>query len=424
MGYRAWLGERTGALLIMQQRTLSPVFTTLLATGAFALGGCSLALDTQKAQCSKPSDCAGKIGGSATQLCVAGFCEPVTCMTDDECKERDGAAFKTSYCGPAPGMGTTLVCHPAECSTEKKCDDEGDVCKLDSSQCVALNDATCIADADCANYDGLANNICEDSRCESPECTKDDQCTGGQSCVMGRCDDVTWGCADQGEDRTPTLPTATLRVKVTTLTGGTLKPDEELAVKVCSVAVPDCMLEVADAAWSYDSATGFLEVTGLTQRQKFWLSITAKNQAQVDWYTQRPPIDVTEEPEPIVLVPANIGTLIGNNFDPPIFVDLENKATMIIRVYNCSLKNAEGVSVRMNKPTADEKIFYLDANYSILLDEQETDATGTAGIANTAPIPNRVIVERSGGAGVTEFNLTPRTKVLTYLALYPRNYDE
>jgi len=428
----------------MQQRTPSPFFAALLpallpvclSVLALGLSACSLALDTQKTQCSKASDCNGvPNGGDSALICVKGFCQALACEgettneADKSCRDRDERPeLKESHCEDGFCRGPACKKGGDDCP-------EGQTCNVARGACVADARAVCgepgspnvlEPDKDCASYDGKEDHICEDNVCVEPQCKKTADCSDvsdSASCVMGRCDDVTWGCIGQPDDReVPASGSATLKLKVLDLS---MLPftDGSLKVTACSVPNLGTCSKLPNAKISYDEETGWLSVAGLLQKQRFWLQITAADKVPVDWYTQRPPVGVTEEPEPAVLVPVGIESLIGGMLDPMVEVDLETKSTMIIRAYNCNAENGEGVSFDVSKALADTTIFYLDSGYQVLVNEQATDATGTGGIANARAAAIRITVTR-GGALVTEFDVTPRPKVLTYLALYPQDYSK
>jgi len=408
-----------------------------VALSASLLGACSLALDTDKNQCSKASDCDSKIGGSSTQLCVKGFCQSVVCDTglsiaeqDQQCRAGTGRdELKISHC--AAGICTEQECTRGgdECGDNATCDVQRGMCVDPAKASCGLPGSPNALDPnkDCANYEGLESYLCNpDKVCEKPDCRNDEDCAAeGDSltCVDGACKDVTWGCTRMPDDReVPASGTATLRLQIVDLGMSPIKKENNLKVNVCAIPGGATCIPISSAKTSYDYETGFLSVSELQQKQRLWLEISSTGTAPVDWYSQRVPVGVTEETEPAVLVPVGIENTIGMQFEPDIIVDLETKSTMIIRMYNCNAQNGEGVSIAVTKALEDTKIFYLNATYQVLLDEQATDATGTAGIANAQAIPIRITATRDG-ALVTQFDLTPRTKRLTYLALYPSDYS-
>lgn len=397
---------------------------------------CSLALDTQKTQCSKASDCNGvPNGGDSALICVKGFCQALACEgettseADKSCRDRDERAeLKQSHCEDGFCKGPACKKGGDDCP-------EGQTCNVARGACVADARAVCgepgspnvlEPDKDCASYDGKEDYICEDNVCVEPQCKKTADCSGVSdtaSCVAGRCDDVTWGCINVPDDRPIPSGTATLNLRILDLGNNPIPKDGGLKTDVCAVPGGGTCLKLSNAKPVYDYETGVLTIKGLQQKQRFWLQITADGQNPVDWYTQRPPVGETTETEPAVLVPTGLEATLASQFDPPIMVDLETKSTMIIRAYNCNGESGEGVSFDVTKALGDTKIFYLDAGYSVLLENQATGATGTGGIANARTEPIEVTAER-GTDAFPNFAITPRPKVLTYLALYPNDFSK
>lgn len=391
---------------------------------ALSLYGCTLAIDTELQQCTEDSDCAALSGGNATQRCVKNFCEHVECETTTDCRDQatsDKDPFAHAHCSAG-------LCEPAQCSATGGC--EGNtVCEVELGVCVAEDDASCDpnsanqGDDDCKRFAGFDDRICLEGTCQKAQCTTDKQCqvssdTMTDECDKGRCADLTWGCIGNNVERdVPMSGTATLEMRVISLINGDAVKD--LSVKVCSVQLdPNCLTPVAGADWSYDEESSLLTVTGLKQKSLVRLLLTAPNMADAEWYSQRAVIGVNREAGPTILVPPNAGELLGGSFMPPIPVDMETKATLLARIYNCKGEAAVGVSLDVPK-VAETQIFYTDEFNQILVDRLETVSTGTAGAVNLSAQATRVKVFRDEQL-VTEFDLTAlRPKVITYLQLYP-----
>ncbi len=413
----------------MQQRTFSPFIAAVLGVAAATcLASCSLALDTQKVQCSRSSDCASLIGGRATQQCVKSFCQPVTCATTTECQAREGDAFKTSYCDDLD-----LICKPAECAKSEDCSD-GQVCEIGAKRCLAANRAACVMDPDCDKYEGLATYICESRFCDVPECRKDSDCGGMGTpvCLEGRCGDPVFGCVGERDIRPEaTMPKATFKIKVLNVLDMT--PVKNLSVRACAPAQLDteCVIPLAGTEPSYDEATGELTVSGLVQDAAFRLVIEPKDMTPpleelpflpIDLYSQRLPRDITEETNgPVFVVPFAIVASLESAF-PTIKVNLEN-GTLIMRVFDCGEPplNAKGVSFAVTEPRADTEVFYLEG-LIVNPDAPSTSASGSGGVVNAKP-GNITVTATRGSTLISSFDVRLRPKRLTYVNLHPRDYN-
>jgi hypothetical protein len=212
---------------------------------------------------------------------------------------------------------------------------------------------------------------------------------------------------------------ATLQFPVVSLIGG--GSVNGLDVKICSVQLdPDCDMPLP-GSWSYDKDTSLLTVTVPKQKTLVRLLLTAPDMAVAEWYSQRAIIGETVESGPTILVPPNTGDLLGASFDPPIAVDMDTKATLLARVYNCKGEAAVGVTLNIGTQFDETRIFYTDESNQVLLDKLETGTPGTAGAVNVKPQSTRVTLLREG-AMISRFDVTPRPKVITYLQLYPFVY--
>jgi hypothetical protein len=388
------------------------------------LSGCTLAIETELQQCKVDDDCASLSGGNVAQRCVKNFCEKLTCETTSDCREQaksDKDPLARAHCSAG-------VCEPAECDASGGCD-KGSVCQIELGQCVAEEDATCDptasnqGDDDCKRYAGFDEHVCIAGTCQKAECSSDEQCqvnamTATYECDRGRCADLTWGCLGKDVERdVPMSGTATLEVTVISLvSGGSI---EKLDVQVCSVqGDPECTMPL-DADWSYNKETSLLKVTGLKQKSLVRLLMQAPLMADVEWYSQRATIGTTTESSPTILVPPDTGQLLGAQFEPDILVDMETKATLIARIYNCKGEAAVGVSLGLGTQLKETQIFYTNESNQVLVDKLETASPGAAGAVNVSPQATRVTIRRDGDL-VTEFDFTPRTQRITYLQLYPQ----
>lgn len=334
----------------------------------------------------------GGEGNSAGDACVdnskAGACG--TCIASDDCDQTDEPAY----------------CHGP------------------TKQCVAESGATCRLSSDCDDYDGLEDRICEAGQCVEVKCKEDVECgavSATATCERSLCSDARWRCAQVPDDRQTPDGKASLRLQVQDLGSKPIRKTANLNVAVCLVSDFPCS-PIAGAKATYDYVKGWLSVQGLMQKQRFRLEITSDGMLPVDWYTERVPVGDAEEGQPIFLIPIGLEQTIGNQFDPPLEVDLEANALLLIRSHDCMAGRGEGVSIEVTKPIVDTRIFYLDSRLSVLLDGQATDETGMAGIVNARAEPI-IVTAKVGDTMVGRSAVAARAKVVTYLHLYPNDYS-
>lgn len=434
-----------GALLIMSYRT-SPRFRAAFvrflwlscATSALSVGGCSLALDTEKAQCSNASDCDGLKGGEGAALvCVKGFCQAVTCQgattaqADESCRSQTGRPeLKDAHCSEGVCRARACSSGGGECAEDETCEVMRGVCiPNEVASCGEQTASTADADADCDKYEGRADYICEGKVCVPPECKEDPDCGEGVSCLGGRCSDLAWGCAGEPDDRMSEAP-AKFRLKV--LAFGTNEPIVGLQTRACLSALADKDCETSIADTSYDESTGWLEVTGLEPRQFFRVRITppeATGLLTADFYSLLTPVGDTMEVGESLLVPTALVGQLDAAFESQgvkVETDEDGKlalGTLVTRIFDCQHKPADNVRITYESQSASTLTYYLDSSLvTPHTDWTESDETGVGGVINLKINGPSTISIKRGDETVASFSTLFRPGVLTNINFYPRAY--
>lgn len=247
-------------------------------------------------------------------------------------------------------------------------------------------------------------------------------------CSGGICEDDTWGCVGQADDRPAvTSGTATLRVKlVDTFTGE--KPTALPAVRVCSHALldPSCG-GVPGASAAYDERSGTIIVSGLRQNATFRLAIdpvTPGAFMPLDFYPQRPVLGETEQEAALYTFPPELAPALGQMYAPPIPV--RSDGGMIMTVYHdCANKWAQGVvqSVPAGPAFAESRTLYLAISN---VPDPSLTATSPGGVALTINLPTDVAVSvmaTSFNTTLTQFAMKPLPGRMTVVHAYPRKYE-
>lgn len=382
------------------------------------LGACSLMYDTERKPCRANDECVGSAGRDVGYSCVDDFCERPSCARDSDCQSR-GARYASSICG---GDG---VCAAAECTKNNEC--SSGVCDTRGGHCVLASQATCMSNDDCARYDKLP--LCIERRCTPNECTVASDCGSASptmQCKAGKCEDRTWGCIGQPDDRAePTEKTATLKVAIYNIV--TREVPDAATVRVCPLPVFDaeCKVPVEGAVGTYSRDRGIV-VTGLKQRTPFRLKIdfpASAGLAGVDYYSQRPIQDTFEAPSLLTLPFAAIESLRAT-FDPPPEVDLE-KAHLVSWVFDCEDKPASGVSLILDEaePPAETRAFYLRENGLPAPGRTATDINGGVGLINMKAGKIVPLATMLGETRVAEYRVEGFGRRLTFVHFYPRKYQ-
>jgi hypothetical protein len=231
---------------------------------------CSLLTDTDKNQCSVDKDCTELFGATAAYVCSHHVCERPACDSDEECKAR-GGAFSTSICSESERL-----CAPAECTDNAQCG-VGQTCDTSTNRC---------AKREC--------DTTEECRRSKPSPTVE--------CVQGFCVDPTWSCVGQADDRKREPgATGTLKIPVVSSSDGKPIPGSDWRVKVCRPAQFDekCDTPVTTASSEYDAETGVVTIHGLSYETPVRIQFDETalgGYIPMDFYTQRPPVGVTEVP--------------------------------------------------------------------------------------------------------------------------------
>ncbi len=392
---------------------------------ALLVGSCSLSVDVDAVQCRKDADC------QAPYACgSAGLCQRAPCEVDAECRAM-GDRFAGAIC---VGGG----CERPECSRSNECDD-AEVCDTEAGRCVRANQASCTRAADCARYEG--NPVCIRSlnRCGASECETQADCGSSPTarCVNGACEDPTWGCLDEPDEREPNMSAAAeLQVKVLYLfpEAGELETGvRNLKARVCAALDDSCSTAVTTDTVYDDNV---LIVRGLENGKAYRIRITADHPSlddvpliDVEYTMYRTVLGTTVEPRPIYMFEdarrASFASLAGISVDPQL-------GTFLAYVLDCEGKEVEGVSISVDKITVGcggdaqcgTSVFYMNASNVPDRGATKTNAAGRAGIVNLVPdVFNRVTLTRvHDDKRITSFVITPRPDVFTYTFFYPRDY--
>jgi len=286
--------ERAGlrSRIARAYRTASRGLPLLTAFALPLVAGCTAILDIEKEQCSADTDCTSLFGVAAPYLCVENVCQRPACAADAECRTR-GGAFASAICSE-----TEHLCAPAQCNDNSQCG-VGQTCDLTSNRCVKR---------DC--------DTTEECRLKSPSPTV--------QCTQGFCVDPTWECIGKPDNRTRNASeTGTIKVKL--LTADFMKPVENAkwTIKVCNTPQldPNCTTKFNIPDPTYDAETGTVTVSGLSYdvpvRMMFdeatpdTMDPTVTKYIPIDFYTQKPPVGVTEAPALRVVSRQGLATLVA-----------------------------------------------------------------------------------------------------------------
>jgi len=393
--------------------------------GVFALplaAGCTAILDINKEQCSVNTDCTDLFGPTAPYLCTEHICERPACATDAECRSH-GEAFATSICD-----GNHL-CAPAECTDTTQCG-VGQTCDLTTNRCVQRECDTT-----------------EECLLKSPSPTV--------QCMAGFCVDPTWGCIGQPDDR-PHPPGTTGTIVVKLLSENMPVAGVNWQIKVCSQPQidPSCVSQVVGPTTQYDPATGTATIAGLSYDRPVRLQFDAPEPKDpsgettyipMDFYTQQPPVGITEVPALRVVSRVALAQLVASfstitnsmGIVQPVNPDLGNIYGLI---FDCQGKpasnvilgytNAVGAALNpapvvlyfneTNTPVLTAKYSFPSGIFSSLNIALENITVGTTLVvsADAAGTPVRTRPIRS------DYTMLLASKRLTTVHFYPRNYSK
>jgi hypothetical protein len=385
------------------------VCSGLLAT---LVAGCSLVTDTSESQCKNTLDCLNLFGLSAPYLCdtESSYCVRPACQEDVDCRRR-GENFVSSICG------SDKFCAAGECTVDDHCG-IGGVCDSDTNRCV---ERQCRVLADCQ------------SKHPSPTV----------QCVEGRCVEEVWGCIGEPDNRTATMPTATIKLPFLELISrmpieGTVIPC--LLPQFDPAPNPGCT-PVAGALSTFDAATGVATISNLPQGAPVRLYFTpkpapsiAEELMPVDYYSQRTPRDVTEYPVARIPYVIVVQALSGA-FDPPVAIPLES-AGATINIFDCRGMPAEGVFFRDfpdNERLPDTRITYFGEGGLPNPAQMQTDKSGLASVINMkqrvavtlrAEIRGTPLLGQTRTIPMTEFPVTLFGSRMAIIELHPRKYRQ
>lgn len=376
-----------------------------------SLGTCSLVTDTSKNQCTSNTDCTDLFGPTAPFVCdvESAFCVRPPCEEDGDCRAL-GANFQTSICG------TDKLCAAAQCTVDEECG-VGGVCN--------------------------AANRCEERQCRVVADCQVMNPSPTVQCVGGRCIDEVWGCVGKPDDRTTTMPTAT--VKLPWLELISRKPIEG-TVTACLLPQldpapnPGCT-PVGGAEATLDSTAGMITVTNLAQGVPIRIHYVPKPAPSLnlelmptDFYSQKTPKDVTEYPTARIPY-VTVVQALSVRFDPPVAIPLES-AGATINIFDCRGMPAAGVFLRelpASERLEDTRITYFGEGGLPNPAQQETDASGLASVINMkqgitvtlkADIRGTPFLGTARTIPMTEFPVILYGSRMAIIELHPRKYRQ
>ncbi|HEX6240153.1 MAG TPA: hypothetical protein VFZ61_04650 [Polyangiales bacterium] len=353
-----------------------------------AVGGCSVLTDTTKKQCEEQADCERLFGTDVPYQCQNNYCTRPSCESHAQCKEL---GFEDAICGQ-----------------DQRCQ------------------IGCNENQDCGER--MACNTASKT-CESRECERADDCpgvSGSKTCNNGMCEDLTWGCIGE-KDARAAAKEATATLKTTIVNANPRVPIPGVEIRVCRLAAYDPMCtKPLDVDVTYDDATGATTITGLQQDTVFRLKIDPPADSgllPLDFYTQRPVRDVTEE-RPIVVLSEALARTLAGGFSPPAVID-PDEAALYLTAFDCQDRPAMGVALEVNKDdlTPGTQVGYLGDNGLVV---STLTSTGTAGQGNIVNLPADKLVALEAKVSDTVMStqsVMPLARRNTTVRFYPRSYD-
>lgn len=387
------------------------------------VAGCTAILDIDKDQCSADADCSSLFGVTAPYLCVENVCQRPTCNADSECRAR-GGAFATAICSE-----TEHLCAPAQCNDNSQCG-VGQTCDLTSNRCVKR---------DC--------DTTEECLLKAPSPTV--------QCMQGFCVDPTWECIGKPDNRTRNASeTGTIKVKLLSSIDQKPVPGTTWTIKVCTPPQfdKDCANPVAVPTPTYDAATGTVTITGLSYDMPVRImvdEIALKDPdgqttiIPIDFYTQKPPIGVTEVPALRVVSRAGLKALVDGFADFSRSQGVEQAVNAALAniyglIFDCEDKlagqvaltytNAGGVALspapvvlyfnEQNVPSLTKKFSYPTGVFSTLNISLENINVATSLVVSADAAGNPIKVRDIR----TDYTMKLAAFRQTTVHFYPRNY--
>jgi hypothetical protein len=361
-------------LLELRARCRPVRCTTLAIAAVLSSAGCSVINDSTVMQCETDEDCAGRFGGELAVSCVDTFCVQPACTSDAQCKGR-GERDSASICGTS-GLCTASSSVGAECAKA----------------------------ADC-------NSL-------SPT----------MECNAGRCEDRSWGCAGQLDERPRAVQsTATLQTRV--LDFSTRMPVPELTASACLLPSfdPDCTRPLPGTSSSYDLDAGQLRVTGVPQDTPVRLKIDFPLDSgliPLDLYSVRTAHDLTTLPT-LATLPASVSPSLTALLDPPRVRD-PNHASITAVVVNCQDEPALGVEIRVAEAdrVAGTEVLYFGSDGQLAPGASTTEALGSALIINVKPARLITLQTWAGKLLLGEHRVLAFAHRSTAVHFFPRVYPD
>ena len=288
------LAQRKGQLIRRQVCLFSAQTQRLgnaLSVLVLSLSGCTAILELNTDQCKVDADCTELFGATATYLCVSNLCARPACDTDQSCRAR-GGAFATSICSSIDNL-----CAPAQCT--------------DNTQCGV---GVC----------NLATNRCAPRECDTTQDCLQKKLSPTVACTQGFCVDDTWGCIGDTDNRPRNASeSGTLSIPLLSSVDGTPVAGSNWQIRVCQPPQfdLDCTTPLAVPTPTYDAATGIATISGLsydTPVRTQFDELNLKDEdgtttiIPMDFYTQKPPVGVTQVPAVKLVSRKGLAALIAS----------------------------------------------------------------------------------------------------------------
>jgi len=282
--------------------------------------------------------------------------------------------------------------------------------------------------AACGGDDGGSTTVTPDGGTPKGEsCRVASDCASKSptvQCNAGICEDRLWGCIKQPDDRpAATMQTATLKV------GFADYANQPVTTPAAARACPltgdaACTQPLAGATAVYTPGTGFV-VTGVAQNQPFRLKVdpptNPKDFLGIDFYSQRPARDVTEEKAPLSVFTEGLVTGLSAAFGLPVRAD----AGMLLVVYHdCEGNWPDGVvaSIPAGDAAADSRFIYFTTENLPDVNRTETSLAGFVVGINLPTNKPLAVSSKARGMALPDYTVTLLPGRLTIVHAYPRTY--
>lgn len=250
-------------------------------------------------------------------------------------------------------------------------------------------------------------------------CVVNGDCDGPTAqCVSNVCQDPSWGCLTEVDNRPAAVQAAaTLTVKVTNAV--TMQPLPMMTVHPClDVAVdPTCAAAYPNASSTYDAASGTVTITGLQNGFPIhveFLSGAAGDFMPLHYYSNRAARD-WETVADLAMVPPTILSMLPT----PVPFDVK-KGLFTVRIHDCQGMPGAGLTVSMLNPPSDLITTYLSEAGAPRFDLTATTSAGAAGFLNVTPGSLTTIVVNISRTKTLRYQLAPIGGATSTIDLYPR----